>query len=225
MDFDNKYRNRVIYDDSDSNSDDGSMGESECLLTNTNHGAVPLVEKESDRHAMAAACNTNSSNNTTKPRQRKDSFDSIFSDSSEESIEALLRKASISKMLLSKPPTAIDLRGGMDSSSSGDSSDDNADSDSDERTKKTSLTKDKNDFNSAWCQNEGSKDFVLSADKVLGVPWPELCLPCKLYHQLFGFQRQGVQWMASLHQNGIGGILGDGTWVNLTLFRFLREHR
>eukprot|EP00977_Amphora_coffeiformis_P005652 scaffold1189_cov194-Amphora_coffeaeformis.AAC.9 len=69
------------------------------------------------------------------------------------------------------------------------------------------------DLKSAWCQNEDSKDFYLSGEKVRGVPWPDICLPLRLYHQLFSFQRQGVQWMASLHTNGIGGILGDGTFA------------
>ena len=205
MPFDNDYRNRVIFDDSDS-SDESSAGEPPRAATTT---ATPLVVAK-EHSAVRAPATANNKTSAFKPPQRKFSFDSILSDSSEESIGALFRKASISKKLLSKPPTAIDFNGGIDSSSSDDS--DSEEERLDDSVKVSANEDDEaGDVKSAWCQNEGSKDFVLSAEKVPGVHWPELCLPFKLYHQLFSFQQQGVQWMASLHTKGIGGILGDGT--------------
>ena len=47
--------------------------------------------------------------------------------------------------------------------------------------------------------DDTDKNFV--ADE----KWPNLRLPKKLFEKLFDHQKSGVQWMAGLHRNGIGG--------------------
>ena len=39
-----------------------------------------------------------------------------------------------------------------------------------------------------------------------GGEWPSFSIPTSLYEALYAHQRVGVQWMASLHMNGIGGM-------------------
>jgi hypothetical protein len=70
-----------------------------------------------------------------------------------------------------------------------------------------------NDFeNSAWALDAVTNEVFLSADRyaIPNAVWPKLRVPIELYNQLYNHQKAGVQWMASLHSNRIGGILGDG---------------
>lgn len=46
---------------------------------------------------------------------------------------------------------------------------------------------------------------------------PEIYLPSKLFRKLFEHQRIGVEWIASLHAKGIGGILGDDMGLGKTM--------
>jgi SNF2 family DNA or RNA helicase len=50
------------------------------------------------------------------------------------------------------------------------------------------------------------------------VVWPELRLPAHLYRSLYSFQKAGVQWAASLHNNAAvtGGCLGDDMGMGKT---------
>ena len=64
---------------------------------------------------------------------------------------------------------------------------------------------------SAWAYDDETREYFLSdlkhslnADDEMDL-WPNLKLPKKLYDQLFDHQKGGVQWMATLHSNGIGG--------------------
>jgi len=51
-----------------------------------------------------------------------------------------------------------------------------------------------------------------------GARWPRVRLPLALYDKLFRHQRIGVQWMASLHGNEIGGgILADDMGLGKTM--------
>jgi SNF2 family DNA or RNA helicase len=43
----------------------------------------------------------------------------------------------------------------------------------------------------------------------VGNDYPDVQIPKRLYHNLYDFQKVGVEWLASLHSKGIGGILGD----------------
>jgi hypothetical protein len=66
----------------------------------------------------------------------------------------------------------------------------------------------------AWCHNTTTDEYYLSPKKysIPGIAWPSLRLPSDLYNRLYAHQKIGVQWMASMHSNKIGGLLGDGTF-------------
>lgn len=70
----------------------------------------------------------------------------------------------------------------------------------------------------AWALNSHEQLYFLSKQKyaMKGVKWPDLCLPSSLYERLYSHQKAGVQWMASLHSNRIGGILGDDMGLGKT---------
>ena len=46
---------------------------------------------------------------------------------------------------------------------------------------------------------------------------PEIVIPVQLYDKLYDHQKVGIQWMASLHAKGIGGILGDDMGLGKTM--------
>lgn len=128
--------------------------------------------------------------------RRKYSIDSLLTDSSSGTLDELLKKISLTDKLLAKPPAEIDL----------DTEAEDVDDETD------------NGSNSAWSQNN-TGDFVLSSHDA---HWPPLALPPSLYDSLFVFQRQGIQWLASLHSAGVGGLLADDmglgkTYVSLSL--------
>jgi hypothetical protein len=66
----------------------------------------------------------------------------------------------------------------------------------------------------AWCHDTTTDEYYLSPKKysIPGIAWPSLRLPSDLYNRLYAHQKIGVQWMASMHSNKIGGLLGDGTF-------------
>ncbi len=57
----------------------------------------------------------------------------------------------------------------------------------------------------SWSFNKTQKVYTLGGNDKL----PAFSIPSDLYDQLYDFQKEGVGWMASLHKNKIGGILGD----------------
>ena len=194
--FSGEYRRRVIIDDSDSSddSDNGCESDSsvEVLTTQSTNNTVTTMPR------------------STKTVQRKMSIDSISSDSSE-SIEALFRKASITQKLLSKPMAEVDLTGGYDYMS-----DEEEEDKKDESESKPASICIEDDPSPAWMKKEQSDEYYLSSEKRPEVSWPNICLPGPLFRQLFSFQRQGVQWMATLHKAGVGGILGDDMGMGKT---------
>lgn len=204
--FSGSLKRRIIVDDDSECSDDDTTSscEFQCRFK---------TPQENDGSLFPSSATTaKAKTKGASTERRKHSFGSILTDSSGE-LEELFRQTSICKKLLAKPPTEINVDG-FDGSSDEDSV---FESQKENRTRKTpALAKSKDDHDdddpeSAWCRKEGSDDFYLSRQKRSDVDWPELCLPGALYHQLYNFQRQGVQWMATLHSGGIGGILGDGT--------------
>jgi hypothetical protein len=78
---------------------------------------------------------------------------------------------------------------------------------------KHSVTLDNDTENSAWALDAETNEVFLAADRfaIPDVVWPKLRIPIELFNRLYSHQKAGVQWMASLHSNRIGGILGDGT--------------
>ena len=62
---------------------------------------------------------------------------------------------------------------------------------------------------SAWTHDAETDEYYLSSGGVNGHTWPNLRLPTELYRRLYPHQKVGVQWMASMHRGGVGGILGD----------------
>lgn len=72
---------------------------------------------------------------------------------------------------------------------------------------------------SAWTYDDASDEYFLTGmvDAIKGeVLWPRLRIPRDLYNCLYDHQKVGVQWMASLHNGGIGGILGDDMGLGKT---------
>ena len=219
--FPGSFKRRIIIDDdSDISDDDGTASSSEFQLQSKAKTTTTTLNNNGSVAPPASSYGINK----TAPlagQRRKHSIGSILSDSSGE-LEELFQKTSISKNLLSKPPVEININC-YDSSSD----DESFESEKKKRipTKKTSITtkSDKDDKDdeddsddSAWCQKEGSNDFCLSQKKRPDVDWPDLHLPGPLYKQLYSFQRVGVQWMATLHAGGIGGILGDDMGMGKT---------
>lgn len=79
------------------------------------------------------------------------------------------------------------------------------------------------DDDDAWAYDKVTDEYFLSTANfdIAGVVWPEFRIPSDLYNSLYPHQKVGVQWMASLHSNKIGGILADDmglgkTWQTLT---------
>jgi len=58
---------------------------------------------------------------------------------------------------------------------------------------------------SAWKFDKQRNEYTFQG----GGEFPEFWIPAKLYESLYDHQRSGVQFLASLHQKGIGGVLGD----------------
>lgn len=148
-------------------------------------------------------------------RQRKDSIDSLLSDSSSSLEGYFQRAATISNELLSKPTATIEFPEDVPCDEEYGEKDSNDGIESEKKTQKNPV-KTGPDSLSAWSQREDSTDFFLSSEKRPDSSWPKFSLPDGLYNQLFSFQRQGVQWMASLHKAGIGGILGDDMGMGKT---------
>ena len=71
----------------------------------------------------------------------------------------------------------------------------------------------------AWCRNKNG-DFIIRGtsyiNQVENHKWPKYAIPKRLFDKLYDHQKVGVQWMASLHSKGIGGILGDDMGLGKT---------
>lgn len=66
------------------------------------------------------------------------------------------------------------------------------------------------DVDSAFSLDRMSNEVYLSSDKAKDdIQWPGLRVPVPLFQRLYDYQKTGVSWMAGLHENRIGGILGD----------------
>ena len=73
------------------------------------------------------------------------------------------------------------------------------------------------DNDTAWKRNKLGVYILKGKCTIAGdVQWPKINIPKKLYNKLYDHQKVGVQWMASLHTNGIGGILGDDMGLGKT---------
>ena len=70
----------------------------------------------------------------------------------------------------------------------------------------------------AWDLDDKTNEVFLNGAKyqIPETEWPEISLPRSLYDRLFHHQKEGVQWMASMHENGVGGILGDDMGLGKT---------
>eukprot|EP00978_Attheya_sp_CCMP212_P020984 scaffold60734_cov59-Attheya_sp.AAC.3 len=72
---------------------------------------------------------------------------------------------------------------------------------------------------SMWYLDVKSDEYTLGDikdSKDTGIVWPSICVPRPLYDSLYNHQKSGVQWMASMHNNQIGGILGDDMGMGKT---------
>lgn len=76
---------------------------------------------------------------------------------------------------------------------------------------------DDNLVGSAWKKNQYGC-YVLKGECLVAgnVNWPKLDIPKQLYDKLYDHQKIGVQFLASLHAKGIGGILGDDMGLGKT---------
>ena len=64
---------------------------------------------------------------------------------------------------------------------------------------------------SAWVLEPTTNEYYLGKDCNMVEDadyWPSIRIPSDLYHRLYPHQKLGVQWMASMHENVVGGILG-----------------
>lgn len=76
--------------------------------------------------------------------------------------------------------------------------------------------KEESDMISAWSFDRRHDEYFLCSKAVPNVPWPDLRVPADLFRNLFPHQKVAVQWMASLHENGIGGCLADDMGMGKT---------
>ena len=58
---------------------------------------------------------------------------------------------------------------------------------------------------------------IASKENDQPIQYPKIRIPTKLYNKLYDHQRVGVEWIASLHVKGIGGILGDDMGLGKTM--------
>jgi SNF2 family DNA or RNA helicase len=66
------------------------------------------------------------------------------------------------------------------------------------------------DVDSSFSLDRSTNEVYLSSDKAKnGVQWPTFRVPVPLWVRLYDYQKTGVSWMAGLHVNRVGGILGD----------------
>jgi hypothetical protein len=66
------------------------------------------------------------------------------------------------------------------------------------------------DVDSAFSLDRSANEVYLSSDKAKNnVQWPAFRVPVPLWKRLYDYQKTGVSWMAGLHANRVGGILGD----------------
>ena len=57
-----------------------------------------------------------------------------------------------------------------------------------------------------WRFNTSRKEYTLSETSDSAAP--NFRIPCHLFDKLYTHQKEGVAWMAGLHKDGIGGLLG-----------------
>lgn len=66
------------------------------------------------------------------------------------------------------------------------------------------------EVDSAFSLDRSANEVFLSSDKAKNDnQWPAFRVPVQLWKRLYDYQKTGVSWMAGLHTNRVGGILGD----------------
>jgi SNF2 family DNA or RNA helicase len=66
------------------------------------------------------------------------------------------------------------------------------------------------DVDSDFSLDRSANEVYLSSDKAKNnIQWPAFRVPVPLWKRLYDYQKTGVSWMAGLHANRVGGILGD----------------
>jgi hypothetical protein len=66
------------------------------------------------------------------------------------------------------------------------------------------------DEDSDFSLDRSANEVYLSSDKAKNDnQWPAFRVPVELWKRLYDYQKTGVSWMAGLHANRVGGILGD----------------
>lgn len=162
----------------------------------------------SDSNASDTDSTVVNSNNHHRRRE-----DSLLDDSSDESsIGALLEDLRVD---CAQPPQQIVVDDIIEDSSEDDAEIESVVSSS----SRSSWTKEHpsipNDSN--WVFDRSTKNFSLSSDDST---MPNLLIPETLFTKLFDYQKTGVEWIAGLHNSGMGGLLGDdmGMYVNAVFF-------
>lgn len=140
-----------------------------------------------------------------KPLRLPDS-DSSDSDSDDDSILGDAMK----KLMISNTAPRISQ------SYSTDSDDDSSASEvTPKKSKSTRVVAADDSETSAWMIDEGTSEAFLCHENLSDLSFPRFRIPTDLFNQLYAHQKDGVQWMATLHNGKIGGILGDdmGTYI------------
>ena len=72
---------------------------------------------------------------------------------------------------------------------------------------------------SAWHCNSKTNCYTLKGPCAISGndDWPNIQTSSKLYQKLYPHQRIGIQWLASMHCKGVGGILGDDMGLGKTM--------
>jgi SNF2 family DNA or RNA helicase len=119
-----------------------------------------------------------------------------------------------------EPEVPTDFPRTLDRSSNGYLGSDDDDDDDD---KKPSYRSEEPEVptNFPWTLDRSSNEYYLAKDGDDDVEWPDLRIPAKLFKKLYDYQRTGVQFLASLHCQGIGGILGDDMGMVSKSWRFV----
>jgi SNF2 family DNA or RNA helicase len=66
------------------------------------------------------------------------------------------------------------------------------------------------DVDSSFSLDRSANEVYLSSNKAKNdIQWPAFRVPVPLWVRLYDYQKTGVSWMAGLHTNRVGGILGD----------------
>lgn len=175
--------------------------------------SLQIGNKSEPRHTgVKVAYGTNASNENEGPDSDDDSFDESSSESDLSASQRRSDSVNVGKKKIGKRCN----RGSDSFIVKNSESDKDSLSDSDESDVAIvdgadgNVESDSGILNSSWKLDTNRNEFHLKNDSNASTNrWPNFRLPASLFKKLFDYQVGGVEFLASLHENGIGGVLGD----------------